>query len=113
MSLSRFDFVITYRLGKQQILFDALSRKSYLAPKAGEAAFDQQCTTLSKPELFKTCTAIISIDANFLNHVRAATIDDSVALDIKQRVNDDKFKVEEDPFYFEERLYILKGPVRL
>ena len=39
MSLSRFDFVITYRPRKQQGLLDALSR-SYLAPKAGEAAFD-------------------------------------------------------------------------
>ena len=41
MSLSRLDFVITYRPGKQQGLSDALSRRSYLVPKAGEAAFDQ------------------------------------------------------------------------
>ena len=41
------------------------------------------------------------------------TIEDSVALDIKQHVNDDKFKVEEDLLYFEEQSYILKGLVRL
>jgi hypothetical protein len=33
MSLSRFDFVITYRLGKQQGLSNDLSWRSYLAPK--------------------------------------------------------------------------------
>ena len=37
ISLSRFDFVITYRPGKQQGLSDALSRRSYLAPRAKEA----------------------------------------------------------------------------
>ena len=111
--LSRFDFVIIYRPGKQQGLSNALSRRSYLAPKAGEAAFDQQCTTLLKPEQFKIRTAVISIDVDFLNEVRAATIEDSVALDIKQRANDDKFNVEGDLLYFEEQLYIPKNPVRL
>jgi hypothetical protein len=38
MSLSRFDFVIIYRPGKQQRLSDVLSRRSYLVPKEGEAA---------------------------------------------------------------------------
>ena len=50
MSLSRFDFIIIYRPGKEQRLFDALSRRSYLAPKAGEATFDQQCATLLKSD---------------------------------------------------------------
>ena len=67
MSLFKFDFVITYRPKKQQGLSNAFLRRSYLAPKAGEAAFDQQCTTLLKPEQFKICAAIILIDANFLN----------------------------------------------
>jgi hypothetical protein len=110
MSLSRFDFVITYRPGKQQGLSDALSRRSYLAPKFGEAAFDQQCTTLLKPEQFKIRATIATIDANFFNEVHVTTIKDSMALNIKQRANDDKFKVEGDLLYFEERLYIPKGP---
>jgi hypothetical protein len=41
MSLSQFNFVITYWPGKQQGLSDALSRQSYLAPKEGEAAYEQ------------------------------------------------------------------------
>jgi hypothetical protein len=113
MSLSRFDFVINYRPGKQQGLSDALSRRSYLAPKAGEAAFDQQCTTLLKPEQFRICAAVVPIDADFLSQVRAATIEDSVARDIRQYSNGNKFKVEGDLLYFEERLYIPQGPTRL
>jgi hypothetical protein len=42
MSLSRFDFVITYRPGKQQGLSNALSRRSYLVPKEREVAYEQQ-----------------------------------------------------------------------
>ena len=113
MSLSRFDFVINYRPGKQQGLSDALSRRSYLAPRAGEAAFDQQCTTMLKPEQFRIFAAVAPIDADFLNQVRTATIEDSLARDIKQRSDDDKFKVERDLLYFEERLYIPQGPTRL
>ena len=113
MSLSRFDFVITYRPGKQQGLSDALSRRSYLAPKVGEAAFDQQCTTLLKPEHFRIRAAVVPIDADFLDQVRTMTIEDSVALEIKKRADNDKFKVEGDLLYFEERLYIRKGPTRL
>ena len=92
----RFDFVITYRPGKQQGLSDALSRRSYLTPKAGEAAFDQQCTTLLKPEHFKIRAIIVPFDANFLNQVRTTIIKDFVALEIKKRADNDKFKVEGD-----------------
>ena len=117
MSLSQFDFVIIYRPGKQQRLSDALSRRSYLAPKAGEAAFDQQCTTLLKLECFCLCATIVptSIDVNFLDQVRVASIQDNVFLDIKRRPNheEDKFKLEGDLLYFEERLYIPEGPIRL
>ena len=96
MSLSRFDFVITYRPGKQQGLSDALSRRSYLAPKVGEAAFDQQCTTLLKPEHFRIRAAVVPIDVDFLDQVCTMTIEDSVAVEIKKRADNDKFKVEGD-----------------
>jgi len=48
MSLSRFDFAIIYRLGKQQWLFDTLSKQFYFIPKEGEAIYDQQWTILLK-----------------------------------------------------------------
>jgi hypothetical protein len=50
MSLSRFDFVITYRPGNQQGKSDALSRCSYLAPKERDETYDQQQTIILKPE---------------------------------------------------------------
>ena len=66
-----------------------------------------------KPEQFRICAAVVPVDADFLSQVRAATIEDTVALDIKQRDNDDKFKVEGDLLYFKERLYKPEGPTRL
>ena len=50
MSLSSFDFGIVHQPGKQQGLSDALSRCFNLIPKQGEAAYDQQRTTLLKPK---------------------------------------------------------------
>ena len=38
--LTRLDFKIAYRPGKQQGKADALSRRSYLAPRPGDPAFD-------------------------------------------------------------------------
>ena len=105
--------MITYKLGKQQGLSDALLRRLYFTPKAGEVTFDQQCMTLLKPEQFKICAAVVPFDANFFNQVQTATIEDSIALDIKQHTNNDKFKVEGDVLYFEGRLYIPKRPTRL
>jgi hypothetical protein len=60
MSLSRFDFVITYWPRKQQELSDALSRRSYLVPKEGEAAYEQQRTTLLKAEQLRLRAATMS-----------------------------------------------------
>jgi len=89
ISLSRFDFIITYRPSKQQGLFDALSRRSYLVPKVKEVAFDQQYTTLLKLNFFCLYATIIptSIDMDFLDQVRVASIQDKVFLDIKRRPN--------------------------
>jgi hypothetical protein len=50
MSLSCFNFMITYRPGSQQGWFDALLRRSYLAPKEGDTIYDQQHLVFLKPE---------------------------------------------------------------
>ena len=76
MSLSQFDFVINYRLGKQQGLSDALSKRSYLAPRAGEITFDQQCMSLLKPTQIQFFDVVVLIDADFFNQVYTATIED-------------------------------------
>ena len=85
MSLSRFDFGIVHRLGKQQGLSDALFRRSNLIPKEGEAAYDQQCTTLLKPECLYLRTTHVSIlvDTTFFEEIRAVSTKDPLVLDIQ------------------------------
>ena len=75
--------------------------------------FDQQCTTLLKPEHFRIYAAVVPIDADFLDQIRTATIEDSVALEIKKHADNDKFKVEGDLLYFEEQLYTPNRPTQL
>ena len=71
MSLSRFDFGIIHRPGKQQGLLDALSKCSNLIPKKEEAAYDQQHTTLLKPERLCLQTTHVStpVDTTFLEEI--------------------------------------------
>jgi hypothetical protein len=117
MSLSRFDFVIFYRPRNQQGLSDALFRRSYLAPKKGEAVYKQQWTTLLKAKQVHLCATTMStpMDSSFLNQVRAASTMDPLVLDMKCRSdnNHEKLKFVDDLLYSEERLYIPEGPARL
>ena len=85
ISLSRFNFVITYRPGSQQIRSDALSRRAYLAPKEGDAAYEQQKTVLIKPEQLqlKTVRTLIPVDASFLQDIRVSLQSDPLALKFK------------------------------
>jgi hypothetical protein len=45
-----FRFVITYCLQWQQGTPNELSHRSYLVPKEGDAAYNQQCDTIFKLE---------------------------------------------------------------
>ena len=85
ISLSCFNFIITYRLGTQQIQSDALSRRAYLAPKEGDAAYDQQRSTLLKPEQLQLRTTHIttSMDVAFLEDIRVSLQFDPLALKFK------------------------------
>ena len=85
MSLSRFDFGIVHRPGKQQGLSNALSRRSNLIPKEGKVAYDQQSTTLLKPErlCLRTTHVSTSVDTTFLEEIRVASAKDPLVLDIK------------------------------
>ena len=47
--LTRFNFKITYRPGKQKGKADALSRRSYLAPRPSEPTFDNQKQVILGP----------------------------------------------------------------
>jgi len=50
LSLSRFQFVITYHLGCQQRKHDVLSRCLYFVPKEGDVAYEQQCDVIIRPK---------------------------------------------------------------
>lgn len=117
VSLSRFDFIIMYCQGKQQRLSDALSRRSYLIPKEGEAAYKQQQKTLLKPEQFQlgATTMALPTDSLFHDQVCATSKLDSLILNIKHpsHYHDDNFKLLDNLLYFEKRLHIPKGPLRL
>jgi hypothetical protein len=85
ISLSRFNFVITYCPGSRQIQSDALSWRAYLAPREGDAAYDQQKTTLIKPEQLqlKIVRTTTSVDASFLQDIRVSLNFDPLALKLK------------------------------
>lgn len=117
MSLSRFDFIITYRSGKQQGLSDALSRRSYLISREGEVAYDQQQMALLKPKQFQlgATTMALPVDSLFLDQVRAASKTDPLIHDIKHQAHQhgNNFKLLKNLLYFEECLYIPEGHLRL
>jgi hypothetical protein len=117
MSLSRFDFVITYQPEKQQGLSDALSRRLYLAQKEKEATYEQQWTTILKVEQLCLCSATVSIlvNSSFLDQVRIASTMDPPILDIKRHSNNnrERFRIMDDLLYFEEHLYIPERPTCL
>jgi hypothetical protein len=50
LSLSRFNFVITYRFGSQQGQSNASSRRSYFALKERDVPYDQQHFVFLKPK---------------------------------------------------------------
>ena len=72
MSLSRFDFVITYWLGTLRRKLDALSRRSYLVLKEGDPILDHQKSIVLKPINFhlKSLAKSSSEDASFLKEVK-------------------------------------------
>ena len=107
MSLSRFDFGIIHRCGKQQGLSNALFRCSNLIPKEGEAAYNQQRTTLLKPErlCLRTTHDSTLVDTTFLEKIRAASAKDLLVLNIQQRRSNNieesnHFRVEDNLFIF-------------
>ncbi|MCO5585599.1 hypothetical protein L7F22_039534 [Adiantum nelumboides] len=111
--LSRFNFVISYRPGHQQGKPDALSRRSYLTPKEGDAAFDQQESIIVKPEQLKLNAIISNAPKNstFLTKVRKQTARDPLARNIRRElqgqgdVNED-FQESDGLVYYKGLLYI-------
>jgi hypothetical protein len=87
--LSRFNFVITYWPGSQQVCSDTLSRQAYLVPKEGDAVYDQQQAILLKLEqlFLQTIRTTTSVDATFLQDIREILQSDPLALKYKRHSN--------------------------
>jgi hypothetical protein len=85
MSLSRFDFVITYRSCNLQGKPDALSQQSYLAQK-GDPILDQQKSIVMKFSNFQLKALAMSSgkDASYLKEVQEALQDDPFVENIKK-----------------------------
>jgi hypothetical protein len=119
MLLFRFDFVITYQLGNLQGKLDALSQRSYLAPKEGDPILDQQKSIVLKPTNFqlKALAMSSSEDASYLKEVQEALQDDPFVENIKKRLRanavNDEFEFKDGLLYFKGLLYIPPGPIRL
>jgi hypothetical protein len=70
LSLSRFWFVITYHLGCQQRKSNALPHYSYLVPKEGDVAYEQQCDViLTLEHLWFRTLLITPSDKTFLHRI--------------------------------------------
>jgi hypothetical protein len=78
--------MIMYRPGFQQGRSDALSRRSYLASKEGDAVYDQRHSVLLKPKqlLLKILHIMISMDPTFLKDIRVSLLSDPLALKLKK-----------------------------
>jgi hypothetical protein len=98
MSLSRFDFVITYRPGNLQGKLDALSRQSYFAPKKGDPILDQQKSIVLKPANFqlKALAMSSSEDALYLKEVQEALQDDPFVENIRKWLCANEVNVESE-----------------
>jgi hypothetical protein len=119
VSLSCFDFVITYRPGNLQRKHDALLRQSYLAPKEVDPILDQQNSIILKPTNFQLKALAMSFgeDASYIKEVQEALQDDLFIENIKNRLRanevNDEFEFKDGLLYFNGLLYIPPGPTRL
>jgi hypothetical protein len=106
MSLSRFDFVITYNPYKLQGKPNTLSRRSYLAPKERDLILIQQKSIVLKPTNFQFKALAISScdDVLYLKEVQEALQGNLFVENIKKHLRfnevNDRFEFKDGLFYF-------------
>ena len=123
--------MITYRLGIQQGKVDALSRRSYFAPKPGDPTYDHQEQVLLSPsrlQLMVTNVAETTLDSKFLDSIRSSIGSNDFAQDILDHIvpnhascSQSKFSCmdygnfswHDGIFYRNNCTYIPNGPSRL
>ena len=121
--------MITYRLGIQQGKVDALSRRSYFAPKLGNPTYDHQEQVLLSPshlQLMVTNVAETTLDSKFLDSIRSSIGSNDFAQYILDhivptfctrsnfsRMDYGNFSWHDGIFYQNNCTYIPNGPSRL
>ena len=86
--LTHFDFKITYRPRKHQGKADALSRRSYLAPRPGEPAFDNQKQVILGPARLQAAQVFdMPMDSDVINTIREDLKTDAFAQAILAQID--------------------------
>ena len=128
--LTRFDFKITYRPGRHQGKADALSRRSYLAPRPGEPAFDnQKQVILGQTRLQATQVFGMPMDSHVIDkYIRESLKTDAFAQTILAQIDPSwascsqsqslgtdyrQFKYHDGLLFFNELLYVPNDSCRL
>ena len=112
---------ITYRLGKQQGKADALSRRSYLASRHGEPAFDNQKQVILEPARLQATQVFgIPLDSHVINTIREDLKTDAFAQAILSQIDPSRascsqsqpctdyrqFKCHDGLLFFKKLLYV-------
>ena len=127
--LTRFDFKITYRPGKQQGKADALSRRSYLAPRPGDPAFDNKKQVILGPTRLHTTRIFHTpLDSRIIDAIRANLKTDSFAQAILAHIDTSRascsqsqqpgmdyrqFEYHDGLLFFKKLVYVPDGSCRL
>ena len=120
-----------YRPGIQQGKADALSRRSYLALKPGDPAYDHQKQILLGPDRLQLLVTNVSetlCDSNFLDCIRARIYSDDLAQDVLDHIIPDRgsssqskfsrmdygrFRWHDGLLFRDNKMYVPDGPSRL
>jgi hypothetical protein len=118
MSLSRFDFVITYRPGNQQGKSDALSRCSYLAPKEGYETYDQQRTIILKPERLNLHSLVSTLPKTLpiIEKIKKDLEENPLVKNVKIQLElgeGEEFEFKNELLFYKDLLYVLPRMARL
>ena len=116
--LTRFEFKILYRPGSEQGKADALSQRTCLAPRPGEAAFDDQKEILLGPARLQAVeVSDVPVDSNILNCIRQDLQVDLFAQEVLDHIDPNRAScskaqhphVDYNPFTWQNDLLFYKG----